>query len=131
MEAELDVVDRVLFRDIFQGPVHPQTSGEIGRCGSVHNPPNARWEYHQDNSQPSKSDCLDWNPDGLGKLSLISCKNWGCNYKSDSDNPALNYMVWNWQNLPGKDSNKIYKGNKLRNFWAIHGNFDIVMKNGR
>ena len=69
MEAELDAVNSSLFRTSFQGPNYPQTLNVTGRCGSVHNPPNARFEYDRNNSSANKSDCLNWNPDQLGQLS--------------------------------------------------------------
>ncbi len=129
LEAELDAVDKDLFRTSFQGPIYPQTQSVNGRCGSVHNPPNARSEYDRNNPNPQKSDCLSWNPDSLGSLTDISCQNWGCEDRGDSDNPALNYMVWMWQNMPGRENAKTYQGKKLRNWWDIHGDFDNVMRN--
>ncbi len=126
MEAEVSTIDNHLFRDLWQGPNYPQTLGVVGRCGSVHNPPNATGEYDRGNPNPWNSDCLDWNPDGQGALSQISCANWGC-----SPDPARSYMIWNWQNLPGRNNNKTYQGSKLRNFWDIHGNWDNVMATDR
>ena len=75
MEAELDAVDvDEIFKSKFQGPNYPQTLGVDGRCGSVHNPPNARVEYDRGNPEPQPSDCLDWDPDGLGELSALAVK---------------------------------------------------------
>lgn len=131
LEAELDSIDTTLFRSIFQGSNYPQSQGVNGRCGSVHNPPNARNEYDRSNQSSQKSDCLDWNPDGMGQLSDISCQNWGCVDYNDANNPGLNYMIWNWQNMPGRNNIKTYKEKKLRNWWDIHGNFDMVMRGSR
>lgn len=131
LEAELSAVDQPLFREKFQGANYPQTLNVVGRCGSVHNPPNARTEYDRNNTSPQNSDCLDWNPDNLGKLTSISCQNWGCEYKGDNDNPNLNYQIWMWQNLPGIGNTKTYQGKQLRNWWDLHGDFDNVMKNSR
>jgi len=132
VEAEMDAVDRSLYRDKFQGPPHPLTTNETGRCGSVHNPPNASSEYDRGNPTPNRSDCLDWKPDGLGVLSNISCQNWGC---SDSDpvtnNSSLNYQIWLLQNMPGRGNTKTYQSKQLRNWWDIHGDFDNVMRNSR
>jgi hypothetical protein len=127
MEAELAAIDPTLFRTLWQGPAHPQTEGVSGRCGSVHNPPNARVEYDRGNPIPTDSDCLAWNPDGLGPLTAISCANWGCADVSDGNNATLNYMIWNWQNLPGQRNGKVYRGQLLRNWWDVHGDFDRVM----
>ncbi len=131
MEAELTAVDFDLFRNKFQGDNYPQEHSMSGRCGSVHNSPNARFEYDRGNPQPQNSDCLDWNPDSLGTLSQISCENWGCASNNDADNPSLNYMIWNWQNLPGRGNTKTYLGLPLRNWWDVHGDFDNVMENKR
>ena len=133
IEAEMDAIDSNFFRNIFQGPNYPQTSGVNGRCGSVHNPPNARFGYDYGNQIPQKSDCLDWNPDELGPLSDISCNNWnpGCQDINDSTNNQLNWIVWMWQNLPGRNNTKTYQGKPLRNFWDIHGDFDRVMGNDK
>jgi hypothetical protein len=133
IESELNAVDGYLFAT-FQGPEgftsHPQVEGTIGRCGSVHNPPNSRYEYDYANSTPQESDCLDWNPDSLGSLTEISCSLWGCDSGTDptiGDQGELNYLIWMWQNLPGMNNDKTYQGNQLRNFWDVHGNFDAVM----
>jgi hypothetical protein len=131
IEVELSEVDPELFRDRWQGPNYPQTLDVDGRCGSVHNAPNARFEYDTINPEPHRSDCLDWDPDGIGELSDISCANWGCVENSDVDNPSLNYHVWNWQNLPGINNDKEYQGEQLRNWWDVHGDFDNVMANSR
>ena len=77
IEAELSQIDQHLFRDLFEGPNYPGTLGVTGRCGSVHNPPNSRFEYDRFDPAPNPSDCLDWKPDGLGALSQISCATWG------------------------------------------------------
>lgn len=129
IESELDAVDtNNLFRSKFQGPNYPQTLAVNGRCGSVHNPPNARNEYDRNNPTPQMSDCLNWSPDGLGTLTKISCTNWQCTDVSDADNTSLDYMIWNWQNLPGLNNTLTYQGRNLRNWWDIHGNFDVVMR---
>jgi len=127
-EAELRAVDNNLL-NLFQGPNYPQTLNQVGRCGSVHNPPNARSEYDRANRTSQKSDCLDWNADSIGATTEISCINWGCEDKGDSYNASLNYMIWNWQNLPGENNDKTFQGKKLRNWWVIHGDFDNVMRN--
>ena len=102
----------------------------IGRCDSVHNPPNARFEYDRFDPAANQSDCLDWTPDGLGALSDISCATWGCQDRGDTDNPALNYMIWWMQNLPGRENLIRYQGRQLRNWWDVVGNWDAVMAAG-
>jgi hypothetical protein len=149
IEAELSNIDYDLFRSRFQGPLHPQNLTEnpgitYGRCGSAHSPPNAEHEYDRWNPSPWLSDCLDWNPDSLGILSLISCQNWGCDFPTcnvylydfyckevDANNPVVNYSIWLWQNLPGINNTKTYQGQPLRSWWDIYGDFDNVMANSR
>lgn len=132
IEAEMGEIDSNLYRNIFQGANHPQTLGVTGRCGSVHNPPNARFEYDRANPTAQKSDCLDWNPDSLGQLTEISCQNWGCqDIDPVSSNAALNYQIWMLQNMPGRNNSKTYQSKKLRNWWDIHGDFDNAMRTSK
>ena len=126
VEAEMNAVDQNFFA-LFQGTPNSGSLNITGRCGSVHHPPNARSDYDYAYSTPNNSDCLDWQPGGLGSLSSISCSNWGCTDNGDADNPHLNYMIWNWQNMPGRNSNVTYNGKNVRNMWDIHGDFDGVM----
>lgn len=130
IEAEMNAVNSSLF-GLFQGPSHPQAQGVTGRCGSVHNPPNSRQEYDYANPTSQASDCDDWNPDSYGKLSQVSCALWGCSDISDSDNSQLNYFIWMWQHLPGRNNTKTYQGKQLRNWWDVHGNFDSVMSSSK
>jgi hypothetical protein len=127
IEAELSHLDFHLVRDLFMGPNYPATLGVTGRCGSVHNPPNARFEYDRFNPASNLSDCLAWTPDGLGALSTISCANWGCADNGDADNPARNYQVWWMQNLPGIGNTVSYGGRRLRDWWDVYYDFDGVM----
>jgi hypothetical protein len=121
-----------LFNDLFEGPNYPQTLGVTGRCGSVHNPPNARHEYDRANTIPNASDCLNWNPDGLGTTTQISCTTWelnnpACSDVSDSNTSALNYDVWWMQNIPGAGNAISYQGKPFRNWWDVHGEWDAVV----
>lgn len=127
VESELREVDLSYFVNAFQGPYHPQATNQNGRCGSVHNPPNARHEYDYNNPTPQLSDCLSWGSDQLGLLSYISCTNWGCDDNNDTDNAHLNYMTWMWQNLPGRNNPKRHEGVLLRNLWDVHADFDTIM----
>lgn len=126
VETELKAVDSPLL-DRLQGVGAAQALGITGRCGNVHMPPNARYDYDYNNTIPQQSDCLAWNPDAVGATTAISCTSWGCQHISDSDNPQLNYMIWSWQNMPGRLNTKTYMGVPLRNWWDVHGNFDTVM----
>jgi hypothetical protein len=144
LEVEFSAINPDLFRNKFQGPPYPPTENVNGRCGSDHNPPNARFEYDRWNPNPCPSDCLDWNPDGLGKLSQISCQNWGCIFptceeylfdfwckQADANQPQLKYNIWNSQNMPGINNTKTYQGQPLRSWWDVYGDFDNVMANSK
>ncbi len=131
MEAELNAIDSHLFWDLWVGPSHAGANNVTGRCGWTHDPPNAHGDYDYWNSNPNQSDCLDWNPDGLGSLSPISCQNWSCQDQvADPDGigtAQFNYLVWMWQHLPGRNNTKSYQGLRLRNWWDIHGDWDNIM----
>jgi hypothetical protein len=127
VESEFRAIDEEYFVTSFQGPYHPQATGEIGRCGSVHNPPNARHEYDYSNKKSQLSDCLNFGSDEVGLLRYVGCRNWGCEDVSDANNAHLNYQIWMWQNLPGRNNTKRHNGVLLRNLWDVHGDFDTVM----
>jgi hypothetical protein len=128
IEAELDYVDHNTFRNLYENSTNPYPGNgtTVARCGSVHNPPNAQFEYDRADATPHASDCPNWFPDGLGTQVQISCANWGCANNSDSDNSSLNYIVWWMQNMPGKGNQVALGGHHLRNWWDVHANFDTV-----
>jgi hypothetical protein len=133
IEVELahvnDPADDLLSK--FQGPNYPRLLDETGRCGTVHNAPNAAFEYDRFSPEPHRSDCLDWDPDGLGELSDISCETWGCGVETDTGNSPLLYMIWLYQNMPGINNDKEFQGEQLRNWWDLQGDWDNVMANSR
>lgn len=131
LEAEFAYVDDQLFRQTFEGPAYPGNTSEPGRCGSVHNPPNARFEYDRGDTQPHPSDCLAWDPDGLGPLTDISCANWTCVDNGDADNPVVDYLVWWMQNLPSMDNGLTYQGREMRDWWDVHAAWDDVVTSSR
>ncbi|MBI2020056.1 prepilin-type N-terminal cleavage/methylation domain-containing protein [Candidatus Daviesbacteria bacterium] len=131
MEAEMSAVDSNLW-SIFQGPHNGRNSSLTTRCGDVHSPPNASGDYDYRNTSSWNSDCLDWNPDGLGNTTSISCTTWSCSDGDIINNTAdIKYFVWMWQNMPGRNNPKSYQGKQLRNWWDVHGDFDNVMGNSR
>src|SRR5262249_12049560 len=101
------------------------------RCGSVHNPPNAKFEYDRADTTPHASDCPAWFPDGLGTQTQISCANWGCANNSDTDNASLNYDIWCMQNLPRHANPVALPGHHMRNWWDVHANFDYIAGSSR
>ena len=144
LEAKMRLIDDVLYRK-FQGPCagngnyscYPQGNPNqflLSRCGNCHNAPNARKEYDIVNTTPSNSDCRDWNPDGNGKLGTgfgeiapVSCADWGClGDHTIESNETVNYIIWNLQNMPGWGNTITYKGQKLRDWWDIYGDWDGV-----
>jgi Cell wall binding domain 2 (CWB2) len=125
LEAELSYLDPHLFNDLFEGPNYPQTLGVVGRCGSVHNPPNARTEYDWANPTPNPSDCNAWDPNGLGATTEVSCAQWTC-VDLGNDDPQLKYLIWWMQHFPGRGNRIRYQGRPMRNWWDVHGDFDAV-----
>ena len=131
LEAELAAIDAHMFYDLFEG-TEPHPSGiATGRCGSVHNPPNAAFEYDWANADPNPSDCLDWDPDGLGTTTQLSCSTWGCADHGDLDNPQRNWIVFWMQNLPGAGNPITFGGRQLRDWWTVHTDFDTTMESCR
>jgi hypothetical protein len=138
-EFELRYVDNqqyadnsYLFNTLFEGTPYPQTANVTGRCGSVHNPPNARQEYDWANPTPQASDCENWNPDSPGATTPVSCTTWDLNNStctdiSDTDNSQLNYIIWWEQNFPGKGNTVTYQGQPFRNWWDVHGEWDTIV----
>lgn len=132
-EFELRSVDQYLFDTLFEGTPYPQTAGVVGRCGSVHNPPNARSEYDWANPTATASDCLNWNASGTPAATTpVNCATWDvgnptCADRSDTDNSQLNYIVWWMQNFPGRNNTLTYQGLPMRNWWDVHGNWDAFV----
>jgi hypothetical protein len=127
LEAELAAVDPVLFTDLYEGTVQYPAGTATGRCGSVHNPPNSRFEYDWTNATSNPTDCLAWDPDGLGPTTLMSCSTWGCADHSDTDNPQRNWIVFWMQNFPGIGNAVSYHGRQMRDWWDVHFDFDAAM----
>lgn len=127
IEREMTAVNPGLFM-AFRGP---EAAGlgktGIARCGSVHHPPNSTKDYDYANVKAYSSDCLSGSLDSTGKTSLISCKVWGCEDISDTNNPHLNYQIWLWQNLPGYDNISRFQGKPVSNMWLTHADFDAAM----
>src|SRR5260370_20752465 len=121
-----------LFNTLFEGDNYPQTHGVPGRCGAVHNPPNARNEYDWANTTPQASDCPNWNPNSPGTTTQISCTTWdvgnsSCSDISDTNNSQLNYVVWWEQNIPGRGNTVTYNGLSFRNWWDVHGEWHTLV----
>jgi len=128
LEAELSFVDDNLFSRLFEGSDRWGDLALPGRCGSVHYPPNARADYEYDNPAPNLSDCNDWQPDGMGTTSKISCASWSCVDRGEDDDPQLHYLIWWMQHMPGRGNRVSYRGVPLRNWWDVHGDFDALMQ---
>ncbi len=129
IEAELqhfspDLMDR------FWGPAHPGADAQVGRCGSVHNPPNSRSEYDYANPTTNATDCRSWDPDGIGVTRRIGCATWGCDDLGSTDNAQLDWLVWWMQSIPGRGNHVDYRGRQLRNWWDALGAFDRLNARG-
>lgn len=113
----------------FRGPVKvgSQPNSVIAHCGDVHHAPNSITDYDWANRTPHASDCLNLTPGKTGVVTQISCTTWGCDGKTDTDNPQLNYITWLWQNLPGAGNTLTYQGRQIGNMWQIHADFDAAM----
>jgi hypothetical protein len=127
LEAELAEVDSHLFRDLFEGTTPYPAGIATGRCGSIHNPPNARFEYDWANPTANPTDCLAWTPDSLGPTTDMSCSTWGCSDNGDENNPQRNWIVFWMQNLPGAGNSITFHGRPMRDWWDVHFDFDTVM----
>lgn len=127
IEREMKAASPEIFQS-FQGP-ESAGLGQSGtaRCGSVHHPPNSRKDYDYTNQTAYLSDCLSGSLDSTGAVTPISCKVWGCQDISDTNNPHLNYQIWMWQNLPGHGNTLSFKGKSISNMWYVHGDFDKAM----
>jgi Mannanase, galactose-binding domain-like len=130
LEVELNYLDRHTFTDLFEGTPYPGNGSAPGRCGSVHNPPNATSEYDWANPTPHASDCLNWTPVGTGALTQISCATWTCSDTSDTNNSQLNYLVWWMRNFPGAGNQITLGGRPMRNWWEVHADFDAAVDSG-
>jgi hypothetical protein len=127
IEAELSAIDNHLLYDLYEGTTPYPAGVATGRCGSVHNPPNARFEYDWTNPTPNPTDCLHWNPDGLGPTTSIGCATWGCVDNGDTDNSQRNWIVWWMQNMPGIGNTVTYHGQQMRDWWDVYYDFDAAM----
>ena len=123
IEAETQYFDASMYA-AFEGPNYPATLSKIGRCGSVHNPPNARYEYDWANPAPNPADCFYWKPSSVGATTQVGCALWGCSDLSDTDNPQLNWIVMWMQGIPGRGNELSNNGRALRNWWDAHGAWD-------
>lgn len=91
-------------------------------CGTIHNPPNARFEYDRVNTADFQSDCRNWKPDGTGIKETLNCNAWGCT--------ASSWEIWWMQNMPGL-GNTLYdsSGRKIPNWWVFIGDPDRCYNN--
>lgn len=89
------------------------------RCGNVHYPPNARYEY--DYASPNSVDtaCEDWNPDGTGTKTAYNCSRWGCTHQG--------FLSWWMQNMPNDQSAIQYQNRTVPNWWDFTVDFDEAM----
>jgi len=124
-EALLAHVDQIgLFED-FINP-HGQPSPAVNSCGNVHFPPNGVVDYDWRNPTSVQTDCLDWNPQGTGDVTTVSCADWTCD-----DDGGATYKVWWMMKFPGRENRlELDRWSRLRNWWDVVGDFDGVVESG-
>jgi concanavalin A-like lectin/glucanase superfamily protein len=72
-----------------------QTPGvSLYQCGTVHFPPNGRYDYDYASAEVVASACNDWRgfPDLQGTVQSFGCEEWGCS--------QVGYMQWWLSHLP-------------------------------
>jgi hypothetical protein len=134
LEYELQYADYNLFRTQFENiqcnyPNDPNLScfHELSHCGSVHNPPNAAFEHDYGDNFSNISDCMNFMT--TGAQSYINCTNWNsCTNTLDTDEP--HYLIWWMQNFPGLGNSATYQGHTMRNWWDVHGDWDMFQWRG-
>ena len=126
MEQVFNFVDGDFFWNYFVGSY---VFGEITnpRCGWTHYPPNGEREYDWNNLTEVLSDCDNWNPEGTGEQTPISCKNWDC-----ADDTGASFKTWWMQHIPGYENGLEYDERPLINWWGLIGDLDnTLLNNGR
>ncbi|MBN1915888.1 hypothetical protein JW796_02735 [Candidatus Dojkabacteria bacterium] len=125
-EAIFNFVDSNLFWNKFVG-YHPSNGSYSGdsnrRCGWAHYPPNGRHDYDWTNQNYVQSDCMDWNPDSLGKTTTMNCSRWNCD--------SRRFFIFWMQSLPGYGNTITYQGKQFKNWWGFIADFDNEMNKGQ
>jgi hypothetical protein len=136
LEAELNSASSTLFGQVFENNQcpHPNDPSDqtcflaSSSCGSVHNPPNAASEHDYGDTTAHQSDCPNFGLSGADVS--ISCLNWqSCTRTMDTDEP--HYLTWWMQNFPGLGNQATYLGFSMRNWWDVHGDWDLWVWSGR
>lgn len=135
IEALFKYLDPNLY-DLFVNP-HGEDRSQVNRCGWTHSPPNVNkgTEYVWDSDKVVYSDCEDWRPRGIGKVSEVSCRNWfkrDCSPSKNENSSAgsVLFKVWWMQNLPGYNSGLMLEGKPLRNIWDFYKDLDKALSEG-
>lgn len=112
-------------------------------CGDSHWAPNIERhpdhpgnvaEYNYRTTTGVSTSCMDWNPQGTGTQTVVSCATWdGC---AGDEESVRNYERWWLQQLPGTNpANPIFYDHtdgqryQIRNFWQLFSDFDSVAGN--
>lgn len=105
-------------------------SNVVNHCGWTHSPPNTTGGYDWMNERITKSDCMDWKPEGGGQVSDVSCHTWSGS-GSCLDDGGLAFKVWWMQSIPGLNNNLTYQNKALRNWWEFYQDFDAALAKGK
>ncbi|MFH1777301.1 MAG: hypothetical protein ABH952_07075 [Candidatus Omnitrophota bacterium] len=128
LEAVFRWVDNDLFWNKFVNPYG--RTDIVNHCGWTHCPPNTISDYDWYNETIVSSNCEDWHPDGSGEIKLVNCHTWEEAWPGDTGGGEA-FKVWWMQNIPGKNNDLYYEGNKLKNWWDFIGDFDQALQFGR
>jgi hypothetical protein len=126
LEAELNHVNPGLFSLFESNDLSNPGQGSYN-CGTVHDPPNAGFEHDYGDVNGVLSFCQEFQ--ASGGPDFVSCINWGsCSGNIDTDEP--HYLTWWMQNFPGLGNQATYQGHTMRNWWDVHGDWDLFMWRG-
>lgn len=89
-------------------------------CGNVHFPPNAPADYdYSIASISATTSCEDWNPEGTGATTSVTCTRWSCD--------EVEYLKWWFQNMPNDGNAFTYGGKTLPNWWSFQSDTDTAL----
>lgn len=104
---------------------YPEYNSLANNCGDSHFPPNGSMGsglgYDYTNSRTVSSRCENWQPDGGGTTTQISCSRWGCT--------EAGYNKWWGQNWPNKNNGLTYQGKNMPNWWDFVVDIDEHVTN--
>ena len=105
-----------------------------GRCGWTHMPPNTTEHYDYLNEALAESDCMDWTPDRSGDTEWVNVDTWGeIDYawpdgaEDFEGRREAQFLVWWWQNMPGRDNGITHDDFVMTDWWGFTGDWDAAV----